>query len=132
VFLITPKLFWRYINETLNKRKKEAEKAQDIIEKYTLKYIEWLHLSKVDPIMHKIKDQLENLRKDELEKIYNNHLKHLNDLDKQQFNDVTYSIVNKISQNLILSIKQNAANKKNNEELKTYIDHLSSIFENKK
>jgi len=57
--------------ETRNKRKNEAEKAKEIINKKVNEYCNWLKEREVIPAIHNLREKCENIRLDELRKINN-------------------------------------------------------------
>ena len=115
-------------DNSYQQRVEEAKKAKKIISTFVADYVEWIHVSKMAPIIDSIKNQLENIRKDELNNIYTNHLKHLKSIEKEQLDNVTSAIVKKISNYLIPAVKEKAISHKNKDELETFIKTISDLF----
>ncbi len=76
-------------------RKKEIEKAKEIINEEIVKYTNWLKMREVIPVINNLREKCENIRLDELQKI------------KNKTNSETYKTVDLITRRIVRKILHN-------------------------
>ena len=99
----------RYIRDkNVEKRVKEAEKAEVIIAEETVLLKDALKLMEITPILSSLNVEAEKIRKSELEKTL--HMLDLSDKDAKKLDALTHSIVDKMLFNVIKNLKQAVSN----------------------
>ena len=99
----------RYIRDkNVEKRVKEAEKAEVIIAEETVLLKDALKQMEITPILSSLNVEAEKIRKSELEKTL--HMLDLSDKDAKKFDALTHSIVDKMLFNVIKNLKQAVSN----------------------
>lgn len=99
----------RYITDkNVEKRVREAEKAEVIIAEETVLLKDALKQMEITPILSALNVEAEKIRKNELEKTL--HMLDLSDKDAKKLESLTHSIVDKMLFNIIKNLKQAASN----------------------
>lgn len=99
----------RYIRDkNVEKRVKEAEKAEVIIAEETVLLKDALKQMEITPILSSLNIEAEKIRKSELEKTL--HMLDLSDKDAKKLDALTHSIVDKMLFNVIKNLKQAVSN----------------------
>lgn len=99
----------RYIRDkNVEKRVKEAEKAEIIIAEETVLLKDALKQMEITPILSSMNVEAEKIRKSELEKTL--HMIDLSDKDAKKLDSLTHSIVDKMMFNIIRNLKQAVSN----------------------
>lgn len=99
----------RYIRDkNVEKRVKEAEKAEVIIEEETVLLKDALKQMEITPILSSMNVEAEKIRKSELEKTL--HMLDLSDKDAKKLDSLTHSIVDKMMFNIIKNLKKAVSN----------------------
>ena len=99
----------RYIRDkNIEKRVKEAEKAEIIIEAETTLLKDALKQMEITPILSALNVEAEKVRKSELEKTL--HMLDVSDNDAKKLEMLTHSIVDKMLFNIIKNLKQAVSN----------------------
>lgn len=99
----------RYIRDkNVEKRVKEAEKAEVIIEEETILLKDALKQMEITPILSSMNVEAEKIRKSELEKTL--HMLDLSDKDAKKLDSLTHSIVDKMMFNIIKNLKKAVSN----------------------
>lgn len=99
----------RYIRDkNVEKRVKEAEKAEVIIAEETVLLKDALKQMEITPILSSLNVEAEKIRKSELEKTL--HMLDLSDKDAKKLDALTHSIVDKMLFNVIKNLKQAVSN----------------------
>lgn len=102
----------RYIRDkNVEKRVKEAEKAEAIIEEETILLKDALKQMEITPILSALNVEAEKVRKTELEKTLK--MLDLSDKDTKKLDMLTHSIVDKMLFNIIKNLKQAVSNDDN-------------------
>lgn len=102
----------RYIRDkNVEKRVKEAEKAEEIIKEETLLLKDALKQMEITPILSALNVEAEKVRKTELEKTLK--MLDLSDKDTKKLDMLTHSIVDKMLFNVIKNLKQAVSNDDN-------------------
>ena len=102
----------RYIRDkNIEKRVKEAEKAETIIKEETVLLKDALKQMEITPILSSLNVEAEKIRKSELEKTL--HMIDLSDKDAKKLDLLTHSIVDKMMFNIIRNLKQAVSNDDN-------------------
>lgn len=99
----------RYVRDkNIEKRVKEAEKAEEIIKEETVLLKDALKQMEITPILSSMNVEAEKIRKAELEKTL--HMLDLSDKDVKKLDSLTHSIVDKMMFNIIRNLKQAVSN----------------------
>ncbi|MBE6486169.1 MAG: glutamyl-tRNA reductase [Methanosphaera stadtmanae] len=99
----------RYIRDkNVEKRVKEAEKAEVIIAEETVLLKDALKQMEITPILSSLNVEAEKIRKSELDKTL--HMLDLSDKDAKKLDALTHSIVDKMLFNIIKNLKQAVTN----------------------
>ena len=99
----------RYIRDkNIEKRVKEAEKAEVIIAEETVLLKDSLKQMEITPILSSLNVEAEKIRKGELEKTL--HMLDLSKKDAKKLDSLTHSIVDKMLFNIINNLKQAVSN----------------------
>jgi glutamyl-tRNA reductase len=110
-------------NENIKDRKKEAQKAEGIVQDEVVKFVNWYRSLDVTPTIVALRKKFEEIRKKELEKTLSLH-PDLSDKEKKSLEALTSAIINKILHTPITLLKQT------NEEAMAdlYLDALHALF----
>ncbi len=99
----------RYVQDkNVEKRVKEAEKAEKIIAEETVLLKDALKQMEITPILSSLNVEAEKIRKGELEKTL--HMLNLSEKDAEKLDLLTHSIVDKMLFNIIKNLKQAVSN----------------------
>lgn len=107
VFLFDIDDLQKVIAANMEKRKKEAERAGELIRKRVKDYDKWCRMQQVNPVIVDLRQKVEQIRRDELEK----SLKKLKDESeevRQELDRLSYAIINKILHQPITELKRAA------------------------
>jgi len=108
--------------ENLDKRKNEAEKAKEIINKKVDEYCTWLEEREIIPAIHNLREKCENIRLNELKKINNRvTVETFKTIDL-----VTRRIVRKILHNPTITVRASESG----EVRKRLIESINDLFIN--
>ena len=110
-------------NENIKDRKKEAQRAETIVQDEVVKFVNWYRSLDVTPTIIALRKKFEEIRKKELEKTLSLH-PNLSDKEKKSLEALTSAIINKILHAPIALLKQT------NEEAMAdlYLDALHALF----
>ncbi len=111
------------ITENIDKRRKEAVKAERFIEEAVLNFQDWAECLEVIPTIIALKNKLENITKTELKKTASS-LKYTNE-EKTALSIMLDSVVNKIMHDPILFLKSRGHNK----DKTFYLDMIKKLFD---
>ncbi len=107
VFLFDIDDLQKVIAANMEKRKKAAEKAGDLIRKRVKDYDKWCRMQKVNPVIVDLRQKAEQIRREELEK----SLKKMKDESeevRQELDRLSYAIINKMLHQPITELKRAA------------------------
>ncbi|AEH45280.1 glutamyl-tRNA reductase [Thermodesulfatator indicus DSM 15286] len=93
------------IEENLAFRRKEAIKAERIIEEEVIKFTNWLEQLEIYPTIVALRQKAEEIRKKELEKTLSHLKTKLSDEDREAIEILTKSLVNKLLHDPIIYLK---------------------------
>jgi glutamyl-tRNA reductase len=110
-------------NENIKDRKKEAQRAEAIVQDEVVKFVNWYRSLDVTPTIVALRKKFEEIRKRELEKTLSVH-PDLSDKEKKSLEALTSAIINKILHTPITLLKQT------DEEAMSdlYLDALHALF----
>lgn len=111
------------VEKNREKRKKEAELAEHIVQEETLKFLEWLQTLDVVPTIIALRHKAERIRQQELRKTFS-HLTHLSEEDRRAIAVMAEAIVKKILHDPIMFLKDKASRPSR----EFYVDALQRIF----
>lgn len=98
------------VDSNILERKKEAEKALNIVEEETEKFFKWLNSLQSVPVIVSIRNKAEQVRQEELEK-FKSRFKELPPEVIASVDYLTQSIINKIMHDPTIALKNNCDNK---------------------
>ncbi|MCX7823192.1 MAG: glutamyl-tRNA reductase [Syntrophobacterales bacterium] len=104
-------------------RRREAEKAEHIIEEETIKFHRWLQTLDVFPTIIAMRRKAEEIRLTELSKTFS-HLPHLSEDDKKAIIKLTEAIVKKVLHDPIMFMKRKASRPSK----EFYVDLVQQVF----
>ena len=111
------------VDSNIDKRKKEAVKAQRMVDEEVIKFTQWLKTLKVVPTIVALQDKCEKIRRIELKKTLAS-LDGLSDSQKKDVENLTLSITKKILTNPILFLKR----KQERDSQNLYLDVTRKLF----
>jgi glutamyl-tRNA reductase len=111
-------------DENIKDRKKEAQKAETIVQDEVIKFVNWYHSLEVTPTIVALRKRFEEIRKKELEKTLALH-PNLSEKEKKSLEALTSAIINKILHSPLTFLKQT------DEEAVAdfYVDTLRTLFQ---
>ena len=112
------------VDSNIDKRKKEAVKAQRMVDEEVIKFTQWLKTLKVVPTIVALQDKCEKIRRIELKKTLAS-LDGLSDSHKKDVESLTLSITKKILTNPILFLKR----KQERDSQNLYLDVTRKLFD---
>lgn len=98
------------VDENLRSRKREAKKAEEIIDEEVLKHLAWINTLQVVPTIVSLREKVDGIIKGELEKTAS-WIQNLTQEDRKQMEILLNSIVNKILHDPITSLKEESQDK---------------------
>ncbi len=107
----------------LNERRKEAERAEHIIEEEALKFDNWLKTLEVVPTIVALKEKAEKIRQREIRKTMLQLANNSQNLE-ESLEVLTRSIINKLLHDPILFLKRKSVRESKN----LYVDLVQSLF----
>jgi glutamyl-tRNA reductase len=111
------------IDDNLEERKKEAVKAERIIDESVIRFQEWRESLQVVPTIVDLKNRLTHMANAEIEKTVQ-HLKHLSEEDERAIHKMTEALIRKILHDPITFLK-NCGEHRNGT---LYLDLTRSLF----
>jgi glutamyl-tRNA reductase len=112
------------VDSNIDKRKREAVKAERIVEEGVIKFTQWLETLEVVPTIVALQDKCEKIRRIELKKTLSG-LDGLSDSQKKDVESLTLSITKKILNNPILFLKR----KQDRDSQNLYLDVTRKLFD---
>ncbi|MEW6376415.1 MAG: glutamyl-tRNA reductase [Thermodesulfobacteriota bacterium] len=114
----------KVVNDNIQDRNKEAEKAETIVQDEVIKFVNWYRSLDVTPTIVALRKKFEEIRKKELEKTLSLH-PDLSDEEKKSLEALTSAIINKILHDPLTLLK------KKDEGLMAdlYLDSIRAIFQ---
>jgi glutamyl-tRNA reductase len=97
------------VDQNLNSRKKEAEKAQQIIDEEVLKFAGWLNTLEAVPSIVSLRRKMQEMMRGELEKSYS-WMKNLSEEERENVELFAESLLNKILHDPITALKEECWN----------------------
>ena len=94
------------IEENIEDRKREAVKAERIIDEAVIKFKQWHKNLDIVPTIVDLRKKMENIAQNETKKTFKS-LQHLSDTDYQAINRMTNAIINKVLHDPTMFLKQN-------------------------
>jgi len=112
------------VDSNIEKRKKEAVKAERMVEEGVIKFAQWLKTLEVVPTIVALQDKCEEIRRIELKKTLSN-LDGLSDRQKKDVESLSLSLTRKILNNPILFLKR----KQDRDSQNLYLDVTRKLFD---
>jgi len=112
------------VDSNIDKRKKEAVKAERMVDEAVIKFTQWLKTLEVVPTIVALQDKCEKIRQIELKKTLSS-LDGLSDSQKKDVESLTLSITRKILNNPILFLKR----KQDRDSQNLYLDVTRKLFD---
>jgi glutamyl-tRNA reductase len=113
----------KVVNDNIEDREKEAQKAETIIREEVIKFVNWYRTLEVTPTITALRNKFEEIRKRELEKTLSLH-PNLSEKEKQSLEALTSAIINKILHGPLTFLKQTDEGTLTD----VYVDTLRSLF----
>ena len=107
VFLFDIDDLQKVIEANKEKRKKEAEKAAQLIARRVREYEKWRRMQDVNPVIVKLRQNVEAMRREELDKSLR-HLHGCSEEVRKELDRLSYSIMNKMLHQPITELKRAA------------------------
>jgi len=112
------------VQANLKERKKEAGKAEAIVEQEIGQFYQWLANLEVKPTIIALRRKLEEIRQQELEKTFGN-LKDLTDKERKSIEAMANAMINKILHQPTAVLKQS----QNSTSGEDYVDAVRTLFD---
>ncbi len=112
------------VQANLKERKKEASKAEAIVEQEIGQFHQWLANLEVKPTIIALRRKLEEIRQQEVEKTFGN-LKDLSDKERKSIEAMANAIINKILHQPTAILKQS----QNDTSGEDYVDAIRTLFD---
>ena len=112
------------VDSNIEKRQKEAVKAERMVEEGVIKFSQWLKTLEVVPTIVDLQDKCEKIRRIELKKTLSS-LDGLSDSQKKDVESLTLSITKKILNNPIVFLKR----KQDRDSQNLYLDITRKLFD---
>lgn len=114
----------KVVNDNIHDRKKEAEKAEAIVQDEVVKFVNWYQSLEITPTIVALRKRFEEIRKKELEKTFSLH-PDLSEEERKSLEALTSAIINKILHTPTALLKQ--TNQETTVDL--YLDTLRTLFQ---
>ncbi len=113
----------KVVNDNIQDRQKEAQKAEAIVQDEVVKFVNWYRSLDITPTIVALRKKFEEIRKKELGKTLSLH-PNLSDKERQSLEALTSAIINKILHEPVTLLKQT------NEDAAAdlYLDALRALF----
>ncbi|MEZ0324085.1 MAG: glutamyl-tRNA reductase [Hydrogenothermaceae bacterium] len=95
------------VNSNMEERKIEAQRAELILQDEVDKFIKWLQIQKVNPLISSIRNYADSLREKQLERLFKD-LPYLTDKEKEKIDIAMRSLINKLLHRPTMYIKDKA------------------------
>lgn len=112
------------VQANLKERKKEASKAEAIVDQEIGQFHQWLANLEVKPTIIALRRKLEEIRQQEVEKTFGN-LKDLSDKERKSIEAMANAIINKILHQPTAILKQS----QNDTSGEDYVDAIRTLFD---
>ena len=114
----------KVVNDNIHDRKKEAERAETIVQDEVAKFVIWYRSLEVTPTIVALRNKFEEIRKRELEKTFSLHPT-FSEKERKSLEAMTSAIINKILHDPLTLLK------KKDEGLMSdlYLDTIRAIFQ---
>lgn len=116
------------VDANIFERKKEAEKAERIVEEEVEKFMKWQASLDSVPTIVALREKAEEIKKEELEKLLNK-LNHINEQEREAIESMANSIINKLIHPPTAALKESSEDK---EVLVALIRKLYGLDDEKK
>lgn len=113
------------VQSNIKEREKEAEKAEELIEKEAWQFLGWLESLVAVPIIKSLREKAEKIMAQELEKTWPRLGEKLSDKEKEVIRTMTAAIVNKLLHGPITTLKQQAKLKDGSQ----YVEAVRHLFD---
>ena len=114
----------KVVNDNIQDRKKEAAKAETIVQDEVIKFVNWYRSLDVTPTIVALRKKFEEIRKKELEKTFSLH-PNLSDKERKSLEAMTSAIINKILHDPLTLLKK----KDEGMMADLYVDTIRAIFQ---
>jgi len=114
----------KVVNDNIQDRKKEAARAENIVQDEVIKFVNWYRSLDVTPTIVALREKFEEIRKKELEKTFSLH-PNFSDKEKKSLEAMTSAIINKILHEPLTILKR----KDEGLMVDLYLDAIRAIFQ---
>jgi glutamyl-tRNA reductase len=114
----------KVVNDNIQDRKKEAARAENIVQDEVIKFVNWYRSLDVTPTIVALMEKFEEIRKKELEKTFSLH-PNFSDKERKSLEAMTSAIINKILHEPVTILKR----KDEGLMVDLYLDAIRAIFQ---
>jgi len=114
----------KVVNDNIQDRKKEAARAENIVQDEVIKFVNWYRSLDVTPTIVALREKFEEIRKKELEKTFSLH-PNFSDKERKSLEAMTSAIINKILHEPVTILKK----KDEGLMVDLYLDAIRAIFQ---
>lgn len=111
------------VNSNIQQRKIEAQRAQLILEQEVDKFVRWLEVQKIAPLITYVRDYADSLREKQLKRLFK-EMPYLTEKEKEQIDIAMRSLINKLLHRPTSFIKDKATK----EDAQVYIRMFEEMF----
>lgn len=115
------------VNSNIEQRKIEAQRAEFILEDEVEKFIKWLEIQKINPLISSIRNFADEIRENQLKRLFKD-MPYLNEKEREKIDIAMRSVINKLLHRPTAYIKDKVANSEDNE---IYVKMLEEMFSSK-
>ena len=114
----------KVVNDNIQDRKKEAARAENIVQDEVIKFVNWYRSLDVTPTIVALREKFEEIRKKELEKTFSLH-PNFSDKERKSLEAMTSAIINKILHEPVTILKR----KDEGLMVDLYLDAIRAVFQ---
>ncbi|MCX7760654.1 MAG: glutamyl-tRNA reductase [Hydrogenothermaceae bacterium] len=119
------------VNSNIEERKIEAQRAEFILQDEVDKFIKWLQIQKVNPLISSIRSYADSLREKQLERLFKD-MPYLTDEEKGKIDIAMRSLINKLLHRPTMYIKDKATSEDDNHYVKILQEMFSPRWDTRK
>lgn len=119
------------VNSNIEERKIEAQRAEFILQDEVDKFIKWLQIQKVNPLISSIRSYADSLREKQLERLFKD-MPYLTDEEKGKIDIAMRSLINKLLHRPTMYIKDKAISEDDNYYVKILQEMFSPRWDTRK
>jgi glutamyl-tRNA reductase len=129
VFLYNVDDLSKVVAESLENRRREAERAEAIVLEETLSYERWADGEQVTPIIVALRDRIRSILEGEIQRSTNGRLRHLSAADREALAVMTEAALKKILHPATVRLRRLATDPSSRAELELSLATVRELFE---